>query len=239
MKKLLTGLILGSIIMINAQAQEIYATFNVEAQKSANLAFSASGIVDKVMVDVGDEVKKQQILVKLQNDDLKALLAVTKTKLKYAKRDYRRRLKIKNIIDAAALDKFASISDITTAQLKYQQAQLDKTTLKAPFDGVITQKLVEDGDVVSGAMIRTILQIQSLHERKLVLEYDQKYWDDVKAGDTFKYKLDGSDKVYEGRITKIYPAIDTQRRKIKAEVKAKDLKVGLFGDGTIITDTKK
>ena len=239
MKRLLAGLILGSIIMVNVQAQEIYATFNVEAQKSANLAFSASGIVDKVMVDVGDEVKKQQILVKLQNDDLKALLAVTKTKLKYAKRDYRRRLKIKNIIDAAALDKFASISDITTAQLKYQQAQLDKTTLKAPFDGVITQKLVEDGDVVSGAMIRTILQIQSLHERKLVLEYDQKYWDDVKAGDTFRYKLDGSDKVYEGRITKIYPAIDTQRRKIKAEVKAKDLKVGLFGDGTIITDTKK
>ena len=52
------------------------------------------------------------------------------------------------------------------AQLIYQQALLDKTLLKAPFDGLITQKSVEVGDVVSGAMIRTVLKIQSIHERK-------------------------------------------------------------------------
>jgi len=238
MKKLLTLLALTSLIMIDAQAKEIYATFTVQAEKSANLAFSASGIVDKVLVDISDEVKKGDTLVKLQNEDLKAFLNITQTALKYAKKDYNRRLKVKSIIDQAEFDKYASKYANAKAQLVYQQAILDKTILKAPFDGVIYEKIIEVGDAVSGAMIRTVFKIQSKTKRKLVLEFDQKYWMDVKVGDTFSYKVDGSDTAHKGTITKIYPAIDSQKRKIKAEVKAKYFIVGLFGDGTIITEKK-
>ncbi len=239
MKKLLIILTLINTITLSVYANDIYATFTVHSERSANLAFSASGIVDKISVDIGSIVKRGTTLAKLQNVDLKAALAITQTKLKYAKKNYNRRIKVKSIIDPAELDKYAAIYATTKAQVSYQKAILDKTILKAPFEGVIFDKAIEVGDAVSGAMIRTAFKIQSLHKRKLVLEYDQKYWADVKKGDKFTYKVDGSDKVYEGEITKIYPAIDTQRRKIKAEVKAKDLKVGLFGDGTIITDTKK
>lgn len=236
MKKLLIILVL---LTASANAKEIYATFTVEASKSANLAFSASGIVDKVLVDISDVVKKGATLAKLQNEDLKASMGITQTALKYAKKDYNRRQKVKSIIDQSEFDKYASKYANARAQLVYQQAILDKTILKAPFDGVIYEKSIEVGDAVSGAMIRTVFKIQSLNERKLVLEFDQKYWNDVKVGDKFSYKVDGSDEAYEGVITKIYPAIDTQKRKIKAEVKAKDFIVGLFGDGSIKTLEKK
>ncbi len=236
MKKILIILALLSIIL---QAKEIYATFTVQANKSANLAFSASGIVDKVLVDVSDVVKKGATLAKLQNEDLKASMGITQTVLKYAKKDYNRRQKVKSIIDQAEFDKYASKYANAKAQLAYQQAILDKTILKAPFDGVIYEKSIEVGDAVSGAMIRTVFKIQSKDSRKLVLEFDQKYWNDVKVGDKFSYKVDGSDETHEGVISKIYPAIDTQKRKVKAEVKAKDFIVGLFGDGTIITTDKK
>ncbi len=238
MKKLLTMITLTALIMISAQAKEIYATFTVQAQKSANLAFSASGIVDTVLVDIASEVKKDVTMAKLQNDDLEAMLSVTKTALKYAKKDYERQLKVKKIIDRAQFDQYAFKYDNAKAQLKYQQALLDKTILKAPFDGIVFDKSVEVGDVVSGAMIRTIFKIQSIHDRKLVLEFDQKYWNDVKVGDIFNYKLDGSEKTYQGKLSKIYPAVDGDNRKIKAEVKAKDIPVGLFGDGTIIAAEK-
>ena len=236
MKKLL---IILALLIVSLEAKEIYATFTVHANRSANLAFSASGIVDKVLVDVGDVVKKGATLATLENEDLKASMNITKTALKYAKKDYNRRQKVKSIIDQAEFDRYASKYANAKAQLAYQQALLDKTILKAPFDGVIYEKSIEAGDAVSGAMIRTVFKIQSKNERKLLLEFDQKYWNDVKVGDKFSYKVDGSDETHKGVISKIYPAIDTQKRKVKAEVKAKGFIVGLFGSGTIMTKEKK
>jgi multidrug resistance efflux pump len=155
---------------------------------------------------------------------------------KYAQKDFERQKKVKQVIDQAQFDLYAFKYENAKAQAAYQKALFEKTLLKAPFDGVIFEKKVEEGDVVSGAAIRPILKIQSLHKRKLVLTFDQKYHTDVKVGDLFRYEIDGDEKHYEGKITKIYPALDTDRRKVVAEVEAKDLMVGLFGEGTILTD---
>ena len=235
MKKIILSLLL---LAVTIQAKDIYATFNVEADKSANLAFTSSGTVDSVAVDVATVVKKGEVLAQLQNSDLKAALNIATTALKYAKKDYDRQLKVKKLVDAARLDSFAFKYESAKAQVVYQQALLDKTILKAPFDGVIFNKSVEEGDVVSGAMIRTVIKIQSIHKRKLVLEFDQKYWKSIKIGDAFTYKVDGDIKEYKGKISKIYPYADSITRKIKAEVEVEDFVAGLFGDGTITTQSK-
>ncbi len=112
---------------------------------------------------------------------------------------------------------------------------MDKTFLKAPFDGVIYEKSVEVGDVVSGQMITTVFKIQSKKSRKLILEFDQKYHKVIKIGDVFNYQIDGDTKQYQGKISKIYPYANTKTRKIKAEVLVQDFIVGLFGDGYITT----
>ena len=236
MKKIILGLML---VGFTLQAEDIYATFNVQAEKNAKLAFSSSGIIGNVLVDVTSEVKKDEVLAKLQNDDLKAQLNITQTALKYAKYDYDRQLKVQSIIDKAKFDQFAFKYENAKAQLTFQQAMLDKTSLKAPFNGVIYEKAIEVGDVVSGQMITTVFKIQSKHTRKLILEFDQKYHQSIKIGDTFKYKLDGDTNKYEGKISKIYPYANTKTRKIKAEVIAKDFVVGLFGDGYITTQEQE
>lgn len=226
------------ILIMTIHAEEIYATFRVEALQSANLAFSSSGIVEKVNVDVGSSVKQGEILATLINDDIKAMFESAQIAQKYAKKDFQRQEKVKQIIEQAQFDQYAYKYENAKAQAAYQKALLDKTVLKAPFDGVIFEKSVEVGDVVSGAMIRTIFKIQSLHERKLILSFDQKYHIFVKLGDTFTYKVDGDDMVYTGEISKIYPTVDVERRKVVAEVVTKDLMVGLFGEGTITASKK-
>lgn len=230
MKKLLLATLLFATIL---NAKEVYATFSVQAQKSANLAFSAGGIVDEVLVDVSSEVKKGQKLVKLQSDDLKAMIAISQTALKYAKREYNRQLKIKKMIDQSKLDSYAFKYENAKNQLAYQEELLDKTILKAPFDGVIFEKSVEEGDVVSGAMIRTILKIQSSKAQKLVMYIDQKYWKSLKIGQLFTYTVDGDKQKYEGKITKIYPYANNNNRKIIAEVAVSGFVVGLYGEGYI------
>ena len=230
MKRLLVGCL---FIVSSLSGQEIYATFDVHAEQSAKVAFSSSGIVGKISANIGSIVKKDEVLAKLKNEDTKAMLNIYKTSLKYAKKDYERQVKVKNIIDKAKFDSFANKYESSKAQVTYQQELLNKTILKAPFDGLIISKEIESGDVVSGQMIKTAFQIQSISERKLVLQFDQQYNKIVKVGDTFSYKLDGDDKQYSGTISKIYPYANTSTRKISAEVLTNDILVGLFGDGYI------
>jgi RND family efflux transporter MFP subunit len=220
---------------LQLNAEEIYATFDIEAQKSASLAFSSSGIIEKMNVEIGSTVKKDELLAELLNDDIKAMVEVSTVALKYAKSDYERQKKVQQHINESLFDSFAYKYDNAKVQLRYQETLLDKTYLRAPFDGIITAKRVEIGDVVSGQMITEVFDIQSLKERKLILKFDQKYHQKVKVGDSFKYKVDGDDSTYSGTISKIYPTIDSKSRKMFAEVKAQGFPVGLFGDGYITT----
>jgi len=250
MKKIVLGFI---ILLYSLNAQEIYATFNIEATKEANLAFYSSGIVEKVFVEVSTIVKKGDLLVKLQNNDLKASLAMAKASLKnatvslkFSKKDYDRQLLIQDLIDEAKFDKYLlnyEKAKVAVAQAKanldYQQSLLNRTEIHAPFNGIIYEKSVEVGDVVSGMMLSTIFKIQSKSKRKLILEFDQKYHTNVKVGDSFKYNIDGDLKNYIGKIYKIYPQVNKKNRKIKAEVKAKNFMSGLFGDGYIIIPKKR
>ncbi len=240
-------------LIVSLSASEIYATFNIEADKSANLAFYSSGIVDKIYVDVSSVVKKGDKLIELQNDDLKASWRMAKAtldnaevSLKFAKKDYERQLLIKDLIDEAKFDQYlfayesAKVATASAkANLAYQQSLLDRTLIHAPFDGVIFEKSVEVGDVVSGMMLRTILKIQSPKKRNLILEFDQKYWKTVKVGDEVRYTVNGDDNSYKGRISKLYPQANSDNRKIKAEVKATSFVVGLFGEGYIIVPDKR
>lgn len=236
MRKIIAGLLL---TVFSLSASEVYATFNVEAVQSANLAFISSGIVEKIEVDIGSVVKAKDVLATLENSDLKAMLESSEITLKYAKKDYERQVKIKNLIDEGKFDGFEYKYENAKSQLMYQGALYEKTFLKAPFEGVIYDKDIEIGDAVSGMMLKTVFKIQSLKKRKLVLDFDQKNYKIIKVGQTFKYTIDGDEKVYAGTISKIYPYANSANRKIQAEVTAENFMVGLFGSGYILTaDTK-
>jgi len=230
MKKLL----LLTLLTLGLNAKEIYATFDVVANQKANIAFNASGVVEKILVDIGSRVQKGDIVAKLENNDTKSMLDSAKNSYKYAKKDLDRQYRVRNIIEEAKLDSYRNKFNHAKHQLTYQQILFDRTYLKAPFDGVVSDKKVEIGDVVSGMMLATAFSIESDKDIRLLLKFDSKYWQDIKVGDGFRYTLDGSKKEHSGSISKIYPTIDAKTRLMKAEVKAKDIPIGLFGSGYII-----
>ncbi|TKI69727.1 efflux RND transporter periplasmic adaptor subunit [Sulfurimonas crateris] len=248
MIKILFG-VLFSLLSLNAQ--DVYANFFVEPLKDAALAFHAGGIVKEVRAEVSSSVKKGDLLAVLANDDIKALLDVAKAELanaeveyKYAARDYERQQKVRHLIDEARFDIYAlayekskTALELAKANLTYREALYKKSMLYAPFEGVVYEKSVEIGDVVTEMAPKVVLKLQSRVERKLVLEFDQKYWQDVKIGQSFRYKVDGDEKEHRGVITKLYPHVDKQSRKLHAEVEVKGFAAGLFGDGYI--ETKK
>ena len=226
------------VLVWNLSASDIYATFNIQALHSASLAFSEGGIVKEVRYEVSQGIKKGELLAVLSNDDKKASLESAKTALKYAKKDYERQVKVKNLIDEGKFDAYEFKYESAKSRVALEQSKYDKTFLKAPFDGVLYFKDIEVGDTVSGVSLKTVYGIQSRESLKLVLEFDQKYHNDVKVGDTFKYTLECDTKEYSGSISKIYPQANTNNRKMQAEVIAKNFIVGLFGDGYILPQKK-
>ncbi|WP_154224414.1 efflux RND transporter periplasmic adaptor subunit [Marinicella rhabdoformis] len=237
MKKIV--LLFSLAFSFNTNAKEVYATFTVYAQKSAKLAFNYTGVVKEINVDIMSVVKKGDVLATLISDDLIATNNATKVNLKYAKSELERYQDLynKKLIDKSQLDKYKQAYESINAQIEIEKTIYDKTILRAPFDGVISQRMIESGDVVSGQTLKTAYQIQSQHDRMLVVQFDQMYNTQVKIGDVFKYKLDGDNRQYEGTIYRIYPEVNMENRKIAAQVLAKDLKVGLFGEGYIFTDS--
>jgi RND family efflux transporter MFP subunit len=228
-------ILLAFLISLTLHAGEVYATFTIHPLKSADLAFASSGIVKDVYVDVTSKVKKGDVLARLKNDDLKAMLEIAKTSLKYAKLDFDRQKKIKHLIDSGKFDSYAYKYESAKAELSYREALYNLSILKAPFDGVITMKDVESGDVVSGQMIRTLFNLQDQKRQKVILEFDQIYWKSVHVGDEFHFSVDGDTNIHKTKIKKISPIADEKSRKIRAEAVVDGFKVGLFGDGNIIT----
>jgi len=231
-------------------AQDVYATFNVKADKEANLVLSASGLVKKIHVDVGDKVKKGQVLLELDSNDLRTSVTLARKKielaevnLRFAKKSYERYSKVKEVVDEGEFDQYASAYERTKielsnakANLAYKQSLLAKTRLRAPFTGVIASKNIELGDGVSSAKMGTLFTLITPHKQKLVVLVDEKYWQKVKIGQTFSYKVEGRDKTFETKISKVYPSIDPKRRAITLEMPVKGLKIGLFGHGKLKVD---
>ncbi|MCW8838332.1 MAG: efflux RND transporter periplasmic adaptor subunit [Thiovulaceae bacterium] len=245
-KILLTTLVLNSLIF----AQDIYATFNVEAAKESKLTLSSSGIVKKIYTDIGDKVKKDQLLLELDNEDLKTSILLEKKKielaklnLKYSKKAYERIVKIKDVIDEEKYDNAISNyerSQIQLAQAKAslanKEAQLEKTYLRAPYEGVISSKDIELGSGVSSAKMETLFTLITPNEQILKILVDEKYLKKIKVGQIFRYSVDSSDTKREAKVSKIYPSINPKKRSVTLEVLANDLKVGMFGHGYLKVD---
>ena len=227
------SIILITVLTVTMFAQEVYATFNVVPKREVNLAFSTNGMVSKINADIGSLVSKGQILAQLENSDLKARADQAKAALEYATKNFKRAKKAKSVQDEATFDRFKFEYEKAKAEYILAVAILNKSYLKAPFSGIITKKAIEVGDVVSAMAPRMLFKLES-KEKKLILDFDQNYLNRVKVGDTFKYKIDGQNKTYSGKIIKIYPSVDIKNHTIKAEVNAPlNLKSGLFGDGII------
>ncbi len=241
---------MAALLSAAVMAQDIYATFNVKAEREANLVLSSNGIVNKIHVDVGDSVKKGEVLLELDSDDLQTSVTLAKKQielaevnLRFAQKAYERYTKVKDVVDEEEFDKYASSYERAKielsnakANLAYKRALLEKTRLKAPFTGVIAYKQVELGDGVSSAMMETLFVLITPNSQVLAVMIDEKYWQKVKVGQTFTYSVDGSDKKLTGKVSKVYPAVDATKRAMVVEIPAKGLKVGLFGHGTLKVD---
>ena len=249
MNKILLFL-LSAAVALCAQ-DKIYASFDVAAAKDAQLALKAVGIVKTVNVEIGSAVKRGDVLLELENESEKLAVKLAQNDLESAQ--------TAKAHAKSVLDKFKLVQSVSSKQafenaefdfknaalaenrahlaLNLAKKRLEDTRLLAPFDGTISGKSIEVGEGVGG-VAQKLMSVFSYPDVKLKLSFDEKFKDRVKIGSEFVYKLDGQSEERHGKISLIYPTIDTKNGKIYAEVQTQNLTPGLFGEGYIVSDSQ-
>lgn len=219
------------ILLTNILFADVYATYEVKALNEASLNVSTSGIVSKINTDIGNQVKKGEVLLSLNDSEEKANLEISKNEYKFLLTQYERYKKSAEVFDKNSLDKLESELKSAKDLITLNETKLSKMKIIAPFSGVISEKNIEVGDMSSNTE-KALLKLVS-NEKKLLLAFDSKFAQDVKAGDIFCLNSNKEDNKTCVEIYKVYPALNNEK-KLNAEAYGVDLKIGNFGDGLII-----
>jgi len=99
------------------------------------------------------------------------------------------------------------------ADIELIKAQIDKTEIRAPFDGRIGLKNVSEGSFVNTTTV--IATLQNINPLKIDFSIPEKYSGKVKQGDPVKFKIVGTDDTYTGKVYAIEPKIDPLNRTLK------------------------
>ena len=148
-----------------AMSNTLEVNGTVVANEYVELHPEASGRLTYLYVPEGKLIKKGTLIARVYNADLQAQVEKSKVALDLAKKTEERDRKLLEVngINQADYDAALNIVNGFKADIDYNQALLDKTILKAPFDGYIGLRQVSEGAYVTPAtLIATLLQRDKL-----------------------------------------------------------------------------
>ena len=130
-------------------------------------------------------------------------------------REYRyKQLLEKNLTSQQEYDNQLSELNSVLADVEFTEAQIEKTEIRAPFDGVIGLRAVSVGSYITPQS--KIATLQSINPMKVDFSVPQKYFGLIKEGKTIFVKLTATGKTYTGKVYAVEPKIDQTTRTIQA-----------------------
>lgn len=214
--------------------------------------------IEKILVDEGSPVKKNDLLVRLDEEKLRyeleraeAILKRDRADLINAERLLKRRSALfkEKVIPEQMYDDTVTMRQIAMAQAEKAQAELHlarrrlkDTRVTAPIPGKITKKIVCDGEYVKeGDPLVTIVNADPI---KLSFSIPERYITGVKKNQEIRAKVSAYPKEeFKGIIYSVNPKIDPETRtvEVKAYIKNHDdrLKPGFFAEVSLVTKVNK
>ena len=180
----------------------------VEAMHSAVIATKVSGNINEMPVVIGSKVNQGDLLIQLDGGEFTAKLQQAKAQLAQAKRNLTRdqRLLKKNAATPEAVKSGHDIVRIAEAGYQEAKTMVDYTTIKAPFDGIITGKMVDVGDLVTAGL--PLLQLDDDEALQVVTHIPEKLLLHISLGDTLRMKVPVADVEVAGVVCERAPTAD-------------------------------
>jgi RND family efflux transporter MFP subunit len=199
----------------------------------ATLSSRIQGTIDRLLVREGSQVSKGQLLIQLDSRDLQADLARAHAEVENAKAhlDRMNQLYAQDAVSKQEMENATRAYRVAEANRRAVEAQLSYTMVRAPFEGVITEKKVQAGELASpGQPLVRMEDPQRLRLEAMVAEGDLK---SVSRGDKIPVIIDAlGGQALTGLVSQILPAGDPQTHTFMVKVdlpKTVGLKTGMFG----------
>ncbi|NCX24940.1 MAG: efflux RND transporter periplasmic adaptor subunit [Proteobacteria bacterium] len=172
------------------------------AQQS-NLAFEIPGKINVINVDIGDTVRKGQILAELDDREASAQLKQAKARYDLALQILNRYkdLRSEGHISIQDLDNANSEELIAKSQYEFFKVKLEQTKLIAPFDGVIQNRYLDRGSVINGGI--PIVEILGSKNVEAHISIPLKFIDKLIIGNFYDFTI--GNKKSKGVLERLAP----------------------------------
>ena len=196
-------------------------TGTLRALREVKIHTQEEGRITALPVYEGDRVVAGDVLVKLDDALIKAQLARAAAMRKQAQENLKRlqELRGKKLVSEDEYTRSLTQVEVSEADEQLLTTRLSYTTIKSPLTGVVSERLSELGNVAE--RYQHLLTISDPSSLVTQLPVSELILPDLAVGDVARVRIDAlGDRVYEGRITRIYPTLDplTRRGTIEVEI---------------------
>ena len=210
------------------------------AAEESELASESEGQVIAIDADLGDRVVPGQILARVRSDVLEAQLREADAAFDKASADQSRAkpLRDSGVIAVQEYERVRTEQEVTKARRDRLRIEVERATLRAPFAGSVSARLVSVGDYVRpGVVVFRVVQDDPLKFRGDVPERDVPA---LRVGQTLRVTVDAyPGETFLGRIARVGAASDPAARSLafEGEVPNADhrLRPGFFGRGEVLS----
>lgn len=201
-----------TVEVIHAERGTMHASLSTttifEAYQEADITPRVSGIVEAVLVDEGDEVVAGQILAELDKERLEQAVYQVAAELRGVEQELARLSEMANrqMVSADALDRLRANHDTLKARLRLSQIELEASTIRAPFDGVISRRYAKPGNLVQQHSRESLFHLVDLDRLQAVLHIPERDIAQVQVGQTVVFEINAQRVV--AAVSRISPAAD-------------------------------
>lgn len=213
--------------------RSISAVGTLRSHDSVMLRPEISGRIAEINFDEGGKVEQGQILVRLDDSVPKARLQQARANLKLAGSQHRRSVELskQGFVSSQARDDAASNLAVQQAAVALAEAELDKTVIRAPFDGLVGLRTVSVGDYVGPGT--DLVPIESIDPLNVDFRIPEQFLSAVAVGSRLQVSFDAlAGMSREGSVGAISPQVDVGGRSLllRANIPNPDnlLRPGLF-----------
>ncbi|MDD5766162.1 MAG: efflux RND transporter periplasmic adaptor subunit [Candidatus Marinimicrobia bacterium] len=228
---------------------------NISGSQDVKVYSTIPTCIVTMKVDVGDVVKKGQVLAVVDNEKIRQMVIQAEAGMESARAQYKNvetewnrinKLYQANAVSRAQFDGVAAQREAAKSAVKQLEAaltnaksQVEDSYIKAPIAGVVSERFLEQGDQTSPQM--PVFTIVKMNPVKVEIEVVESQIGLVKIGQMAHVKVESyPDQKFEGKVSKIDPTLNPMSRTIGVEIlidnSAMKLKPGMFARVEIVID---
>ncbi len=210
-------------------------TATVEPNIKNNIAPQQPNRIAKIYVEVGDMVRKGQLLATMDAVSLDQI----KLKMSNDSLEFDRITKLYEVGGVSKSNWDAMKMAYKISKSTYENL-LENTSLVSPIDGVVTARNYDQGDMFNGAV--PLFVVEQIRPVKLLVNASEKLFTSIKKGMEVDVKLDVyGDEIFKGKVSLVYPTINPQTRTFPVEIKIENtngrVRPGMFARATFAYGT--